>query len=364
MKNIDWESSESEVLINPRLSEQQQQFAKTLLSHFSSLKGHFWIATSGSTQLKWVALSKNAVLASAKAVNKHLEALSEDVWINPLPLFHVGGLGIMARAHLSHSKVIYAEEKWNEKAFHELIQTSGATLTSLVPTQVHDLVKSSLESPKSLRGVIVGGGRLNETLYKQAIALGWPLLPSYGMTESASQVATASLNSPVLKVLPHLKVKVNEENRICIQGDSLLTGYAVFNAQRPEFIDPKMDGWFLTEDVGQITKSGELEISGRLKDFVKIGGESVHLGRLENVLEEVKRVLKLTIDCALIAVPDARLGHVIHFVSVESNLDLQRLLDRYHEQVLPFERVRKVHVLKEIPRSPLGKLLLNSLELV
>jgi O-succinylbenzoic acid--CoA ligase len=363
MKKIDWESTESEVLINPRMPSKQQQFAKMLTTHFSTLKGHLWLATSGSTQLKWVALSKNAVLASAKAVNTHLDISSKDIWMNPLPLFHVGGLGILARAYLSQSQVISAEEKWNARTFHGLVQDSGASLTSLVPTQVHDLMMNGLESPKSLRGVIVGGGRLSEELYQQALALGWPLLPSYGMTECASQVATASLNSQALKVLSHLNVRVNEENRICVKGGALLTGYAISTQQGPAFIDPKVNGWFLTEDVGQITESGELEVSGRLRDFIKIGGESVHLGRLESILDNVKRTVGITIDCALMAVPDSRLGYVIHFVSVGSSPDVQKLLDGYHAQVLPFEQVRKVHAVKEIPRSLLGKLLLSALEL-
>src|ERR1700685_3894693 len=106
-QKIQWDDPETYVLINPKIPAGESEQIKNGLTHFAPLVGHFWLATSGSSgHLKWVALSKAAVLASATSVNRHLESSSKDVWLHALPDFHVGGLGIWARAHLSGAKVV------------------------------------------------------------------------------------------------------------------------------------------------------------------------------------------------------------------------------------------------------------------
>src|SRR5947208_384616 len=111
---------------------------RTRLQRLAALVGlpaHVWVATSGSTgALKLVALSKRAILASAAAVNERLQSGSQDVWCRVLPHFHVGGLGIEARAHLAGARLIDME--WDAGAFAGLRDVS---LASLVPAQVHDL---------------------------------------------------------------------------------------------------------------------------------------------------------------------------------------------------------------------------------
>lgn len=357
---IDLDSNDNTVLINPRLSEPEQHKIRTLISGCSHIKGHFWIGTSGSTQQKWVALSKEAVFLSAQVVNTHLHSTREDIWINPLPAFHVGGLGIMVRSALSGATMVeLSTGKWDVNAFHQLACSLQATLTALVPTQVYDLVTHELKAPPSLRAVIVGGGALQEPLYQSATALGWPLLPSYGMTESASQVATASLsaafseNKPAIHLLPHLSVKTTAEGIICIKGDSLLSGYAFYDAEeRPVFVDPKRDGWFETEDRGECI-DGILHVHGRGADFIKVGGENVNLLRLEGILEKIRLQLGYEGDCALLGAHDERLGHVVHLAATHAS---EKLVERYNQMVMPFERIRGVQIVPEIPRTAMGKL--------
>ncbi|HEX6085416.1 MAG TPA: AMP-binding protein, partial [Thermoanaerobaculia bacterium] len=102
--DIDWLSDESHVLLNPRMPAAERE---RLQSFVTELPGHLWLATSGTTgSLKLTALSKRAMLASAAAVNRHLQSTASDVWLCVLPSFHVGGLGIYARAFLSGARVV------------------------------------------------------------------------------------------------------------------------------------------------------------------------------------------------------------------------------------------------------------------
>jgi len=143
------------------------------------LDAHVFVATSGSTgDIKLVALSKRAILASAAAVNERLEVTRRDVWAAVLPPFHVGGLGVYARCHLAGARALPME--WEPRAFAE----SEATIASLVPAQVRDLIAAGLTPSTTLRAILVGGGIFNVE------HSGWPTLPSYGMTECCSTIAS------------------------------------------------------------------------------------------------------------------------------------------------------------------------------
>lgn len=372
---IDWLSSKNEVLFNPRMPESAKKglfSALSLLDDLNSEKGHVCFATSGSTgKLKWVALSKAAILSSAHAVNSHLHSDHKDIWLNPLPEFHVGGLGIIARGYLSQAPVItchFPASKWNPEYFHKLLGQSQTTLTSLVPTQVFDLVSLQLKAPPSLRAVIVGGGAISEKIYFTAIGLGWKLLPSYGLTECASGVATAKYDSwnlsnyPLLAPLSHIQLAVSENGCLKIKSEALLSAYLEEDLECFKLNDPKTDGWFTTEDK-VIFEEGSIKSVSRGEHFIKIGGENVDLLRLEKVLEEEKLALQFKADAALTALGDARLGYRIYLaVTSPLNEKVQKLVDHYHQRVFPFERISQVLSVNEIPRSALNKVLKADLE--
>ncbi|MGZ5475289.1 MAG: AMP-binding protein [Thermoanaerobaculia bacterium] len=347
---IDFFDDQSHLLLNPRLPDEERRALERLGQESPSLRGHVWIATSGTTgPLRLVALSKRAILASAEAVNRHLGAAAGDVWICVLPTFHVGGLGIYARAALTRSRVIACD--WNARQFIQTVAAEHVTLASLVPAQVRDLVAQGDPAPSALRAIVVGGGAMPLDLYSAARSLGWPVLPSYGMTETCSQVATASGESPELKILSHIEVRAEEDQSLAFRGPSLLTGYAYYDGRgRIAFADPKVDGWFVSQDRGEVD-GDTLWPLGRASEFVKIGGESVELARLDAILDAVRGEA----DVAIVAVPDDRLGQVIHLAAATA--DVAAVVNEFNARVLPFERIRAVRRVRHIARSPLGKLL-------
>lgn len=331
---IDFDSAESHLLVNPRMPPEESERLVV-----PPLPGHVFVTTSGSTgAVKLVALSKAAILASAAAVNGHFGVTRDDVFAAVLPPFHVGGLGIYARAHLSGARVVAME--WEPRTF----AGSDATIASLVPAQVHDLVRLRLRPQPAMRAILVGGAAFDPELSARARTLGWPVHASYGMSECASTIA---IGEP-LQLLPHLDARIDTDDRLALRGASLFTGYV----EDGVLTDPKVEGWFISEDRAALD-GRTLTITGRPPDFVKIGGESVDLRRLDRILASI------TPDAALFAAPDERLGHVIHLAVTR---DDPRAIDEFNARVLPFERARAVHRVDEIPRSPLGKLLRRELE--
>lgn len=375
---VDIHSSDNEILLNPRWPVEEANSLKNLAvksQQAAELKGHVWLATSGSTAqsvsaTKLVALSKQALESSAVAVNLHLESNDRDVWAQVLPVFHVGGLGIEIRAQLSGAKVVPAlkEGRWNVEHFYKILGEEGCTLSALVPTQIFDLVQLGLRAPPKLRAVVVGGGIFDSALYERARELGWPVLPSYGMTETSSQIATASIEDlmsssyPPVKLLSHAQARVSATGLIEVKASSLFTCYAQNNSHENRCWDPKKDGWFTTEDKGLVEQNAVL-IYGRHSDYLKIGGEGTNIAHLRRVLERC--ILELNPSWAnsatLIDMPSERLGSEIHLVS-QLNEENSRLLSQlFSKKVLPFEKIREIHYLAEIPRTELGKILWEQL---
>lgn len=377
-QHLNLDSSENNIFLNPRWpkddSEQLLKLARWTQGELN-LRGHVWVATSGSTAdsilgTKLVAISKQALVHSAKAVNSHLQVSAKDIWAQVLPHFHVGGLGIEVRAAISGARVVPAlkEQRWDAPYFYQSLVEQDCTLAALVPTQVYDLISSELKAPPNLRAIVVGGGHFEVDLYKKARNLGWPVLPSYGMTETSSQIATASLASlkevefPDIYLLPHAQARVNSQGFLEVQATSLMTCYAQWQNGAMRYWDPKDHGWFTTEDRGDVQKQ-KLQIQGRSKDYIKIGGEGTNVARLRSILEscalEINSFwpLKLT----LVDMPSARLGSEIHIVSLLTSEETQQVLKQYEQKVLPFEKARQIHFLHEIPRSDLGKILWSEL---
>jgi len=283
---IQWGAYGQSLLLNPRLDPASRE--RILSTDFPDLPDQIWLASSGTSgRVKIVALSRAAVEVSAAAVNRHLGVGLADRWINPLPLFHVGGLGMLIRAALSQTPC-HSFEDWNPQEFVRRAADCAATLSSLVPAQVHDLVNAQLRCPPSLRAIVVGGGALDESLRVRAAQLGWPLLPSYGMTETASQVATARLGAEDFKwltLLDHVEARVCEDGALELRGPSLLTGWMFFDPDgSSRWEDPKIDGWFRTSDRVEL-RDGKLRFCGRADDLIKIRGELVDIAALERELQ-------------------------------------------------------------------------------
>lgn len=388
-RNIDFESTNNQVLLNPRMpvleQHQYQQWAEEVFKKLPSMgypEPHFALQTSGSTLKpgqsgKLVFLSKKAILNSAEAVNEHLLVSKNDRWLSVLPIFHVGGLGVWARAFLAGISVDElkpdaqsAEIRWSAHLFVDLCKEKGTTLSALVPTQVFDLVQGKLAAPPSLRAIVVGGGVLSEELYLAARRLGWPLLPSFGMTETGSQIATADLESLKLEKLPepillkHAKINVSPEGLLRVQSTSLLTAYAQWSEGKLNISYPvDADGWLATEDRAQLTEKS-FRILGRGADYIKVGGEAVNLARLRSTFEEV--LLSMTPDLvktvALGKMVDQRLGHKVVLFQIGDVDAIRLVVEKFNRQVMPFERIKSRYRVQQIPQSDLGKILWPVLE--
>lgn len=369
---VDWDSDENTLFLNPRLSEElqghyQRVFKETAYRH--KLTSHLGFLTSGTTvkdakSYKMVFLSKKAFLAAAKGLNSSVFVLASDVWLQCLPRFHVGGLAIEARSHLTNFTVEKMLAAWDPINFHSLVELCKATWTSLVPTQVYDLVKAKLQGPSRLR-VLVGGGRVSPLLATQARELGWNLIPSYGMTEFCATVAT--IENEHLKPLPHVQLSIIG-GQLAVKSTSLFTAYAQVVKGQIELTYPTLsNGYFITEDSATMMKQGPM-LLGRFQDVVKISGELVSIPRLRDQWFDINGMNQAQ-SFHIMAIPDERTeNRVIMVIQKDDQLRDHKVitgfqpvppviqnLAKFQSKVMPFERIKNIFAIDEIPRTELGK---------
>lgn len=303
---------------------------------------HRFFKTSGSSGIeKWIALSNEALEWSARSVVDFLDIGAGDVLGLALPEYHVGGYGVGLRARVSGAKLAGFDKKWNAENFAEWTDERGVTVASLVPTQVYDLVLAGVRGGKFLRSIVVGGGAFDPDLCEQARGLGWPVLPSYGMTETSSQVATGD----GLPLLPGWQARI-EDGCLALKGGGLLS--AVITRRGVGFVshDPKIDGWFVTNDRAELTPEG-LRILGRADRVVKVSGELVDLEMLEDFWRNV-----LKAEVALLAMPGGRRGMSLKLFHEETSAEVELI-----NASLPGpERLESWKEVELLPRSAIGKL--------
>ena len=334
-----------------------------VIPDLNELRAHVLFETSGSSGApKWIALGKHALRVSADAVNAHLDVTASSCWGLALPLHHVGGFGVVARAYAASCRFEHFAPRWQPEIFTRWLSDFQITHTSLVPTQVHDLVVGQHRAPRCLRAIVVGGGRLDVTTGRVARTLGWPLLASYGMTEAASQIATQPLaaldvlyDSAQIPVLPIWQTKLGDHDQLLIAGPALFSGSLARIGGVWKY-QPRTSLWHETRDRVRLEASG-LTPLGRLDSVVKVLGELIDPQSIEHELLVLSNGKISPQSVAVIAVPDPRGEHALVPVfdaSVDPDLICQ-ILASYATTAPGPRRLREPIIIKSLPLSPLSK---------
>jgi o-succinylbenzoate---CoA ligase len=246
------------------------------------------VATSGSCgQPKSVMLSALNLRAAALASAASTPLRPGDRWLACLPLFHIGGFSILTRCALAGAEAVLHQGFDPARVLRDLA-LARITHLSLVPAMLAALIEiTEAPPPPALRHVLIGGAALHPDLAELAVGLGWPVQPSYGMSETSSQVATlAKLPRPwraglVGRPLPGASIELGLGGTLKVRGPMVMLGYANPSMEPGLGLE---DGWFQTNDLAKITESGELIVLGRADDVIVSGGVKVQPWIVEDLL--------------------------------------------------------------------------------
>lgn len=273
---------------------------------------------------------------SARGSSHNVRLSSKDCWLLSLPLYHVGGIGILFRCALAGAALALPE---SGESLESAQARYGATHISVVPTQLYRLLQSESlpDSFQKLKLILLGGGAAPATLLAEALRRRWPVYPSYGLTEMASQVATMTPSSPPAKrmtsgkVLKHRELRIAEDGEIWVRGDTLFGGY-VRGENRDRALNE--EGWFPTGDLGALDEEGYLTVHGRKDNLFISGGENIQPEEVENLLASLPEVEEAVVVPRADEVYGARPVAFVRWhgdpLSVaEVQKRLERLLPRY-----------------------------------
>lgn len=325
-------------------------------------------ATSGRP--KGVLLTYGNHWWSAVGSALNLGVHREDRWLAPLPLYHVGGLAIIWRSVL-YGIPLVLHEAFDPAAVNREIDR-GVTIVSLVPTMLARVldVRGEAPIPRTLRCVLLGGAAASPELLHTCRARGIPAAPTYGLTETASQIATlapdeverrpGSVGRPLLPAeirieteeRPHGEGDRHPVGEILVRGPQVMLGYA----DRPaESAHALRGGWLHTGDLGYLDADGYLYVIDRCDDLIVSGGENVYPAEVEAVLAGHPDVR----DAAVVGLPDAEWGHaVVAVVCVRpgSTVDEETVRAFCAGRLARYKTPRRVLVARTLPRGPSGKL--------
>lgn len=334
--------------------ERFQSEALQVQHSLQSYPSHIAVFSSGTTSsdLKGYALSLAAMKANAQAVNDFYSITSDDQWGLSIPDYHIGGLAVMMRALLLGTSVVDCRG-WDPSAWTKKISERKVTVTTVVPTQIYDLVQHKLHCPKHLRLLIVGGDYLSFELQKRAMALGWPIKRTYGMTEVGSQLASALDQD--LKVLPIHQVKTDDDGRLLVKSPSLFSAQFRIKPQvevKPlsDFCD--QDGFYLTQDRVQLS-NGFIEPKGRMDEVIKVAGHLTHLPSLRETLYSLLLNHHQYGKAEISIQQDDRKGNkliLIHLADLSTDI-LNKIKEAFH----PYQ-IDEIKAVTSFERTDLGKL--------
>ncbi len=291
------------------------------------------VHTSGTTGApRPVALTYGNVLANALGCAVALGHDRAERWLCPLPLSHVGGLMVLLRSAIAGTTAVLGAADRDD-----------VTIASLVPTQLARLLEAGARPGAGLRVVMLGGAPADPTLLARARDAGWPVAPTYGLTQACSAVTVAEPGDTETagRALPGLRVSIAPDGEILVEGPSVAGG-----------------GVLRTGDLGRLDGRGRLIVAGRKADTIVTGGENVAPAEVEAVLLQHPAVA----EAGVFGRPDPEWGEAVTaYVVLRGDADANELRGFCAERLAGFKVPKAIEPVPALPRTASGKLLRREL---
>ncbi|MEY7849872.1 class I adenylate-forming enzyme family protein [Natrarchaeobius sp. A-rgal3] len=331
-------------------------------------RDHLIMFTSGTSgEPKGVRLTVGNLVASATASAFRLGVDPDDRWLCCLPMYHMGGLAPVVRSTLYGTTVVIQRE-FSPEATARVIDERGITGISLVPTMCKRLLEAGWRPPDSLRFVLLGGAPATDELLERCRDAGVPVHPTYGMTETASQIATATpeetaeyegtVGRPLVTTDVAIvddegeSVPPGETGELVVSGPTVSPGYLESTHTERAFSEMGLH----TGDVGYRDDGGRLWILNRRSDRIVTGGENVDPGEVVDALGSHPSVD----DAAVVGLEDEEWGERVSALLIPTHdttaraLEIEPILEHCSTRLADFKRPRTIAVGASLPRTSSG----------
>lgn len=331
--------------------------------------------TSGTTGVpKGARLTHRNLANNSRIYARTIGAGPDDVWVNPMPMFHTAGCGLATMGALQTGGTQVLPPGFDPELMLRLFEEERGTIMLSVPT----ILIRMLEHPSigardlsSWRLVTLGGAPVPPELVRRAEALGIKVAIGFGQTEASPYLTHTLPDDPhpewqttVGRPLPQTEIKIinpetgeilllGEIGEICARGYSVMKDYFDNPDATREALDH--EGWLHTGDLGSIDAHGYCRVQGRRRDMIIRGGENIYPREIEDVLHDHPSVSAVSV----IGIPDPDWGEVlVAFVQVKAGtaIDEQQLTEFCRSRLASFKVPRIWKLVDQFPQTASGKI--------
>ncbi len=329
--------------------------------------------TSGSTgEPKGVVLSQQAILSnSVMSVEAH--ALNEnDIVLNVLPIFHVGGLNILVTPALLLGATVLLHGKFDlDKTIEDLPHCNSAIF---VPTILREIISDPRLKSKNLESIktlSIGSTIVPVDLIKETLAFGVNIIQLYGSTEvtpfaihqriEGSRTSIGSIGKVGAECSIKLvsesghEVTQGETGEICVKGKNLFSRYYGQKESAFSF------GWFKTGDLASRDCQGNYWFADRIKNVIISGGENIYPAEIEKIALKHSKFKVV----AAVAKSDLKWGEVpVLFIESKDEPYNNLLSHKAWKEIAGYKRPHEIKFLRIFPRNSMGKIKLDELRAI
>ena len=329
------------------------------------------IHTSGTSgRPKAAILTYGNVYRSARGSAKLLGHFENERWLCVLPLYHVGGLSIVFRSLNYGTAVEFGPTApFDVDETNRTLSANPITLVSLAPSMLQRLLDAKTRpwNPQ-LRLILLGGEAPSPELVERCIAEELPIATTYGLTEAASQVATALPDlvgrkpGTVGKALNCAKVRIIDERgadappgvpgEVLVSGDTVMRGYYGDPAATAATLH---DCWLHTGDIGYLDEDDDLFILQRRSDLIVSGGENIYPAEVERALRKHPDLS----EAVVFGLPDEEWGQRVVAVAqtaVGASASEEQIRGFLRERLASYKVPRQIVLVDALPLTASGKI--------
>lgn len=296
--------------------------------------------------------------------------IEEDCWLCTMPLFHISGYSILIRSVVYGMTVVLHETFDEQKVINDIVQQK-VSIMSVVSTMLARIVHAlgNQEMPAHFRCMLLGGGPASLPLLTSCTEKRIPVIQTYGMTETASQIVTLSSEYSLRKVgsagkplfpsqikivdAAGLELGPKEEGEIIVKGPNVTRGYLNQVAATKEKID---NGWLSTGDIGYLDEDGFLYVLDRRSDLIISGGENIYPAEIEGILIGHEKIS----DAGVIGIEDDQWGQIPVAYIVKKpgcHVTIDEITLYCQQKLAGYKIPKKITFINQLPRNAASKLL-------
>ncbi len=322
----------------------------------------FTSGTSGNP--KCVELTYGNMFYNALGTEIRLQITHDDSWLLSLPLYHIGGFSIIVRAVIFGISVIVPSGS-DTDGIIDAFGKYNPSIVSLIPTVMQRLLEKGVVPNSRHKAILLGGGVITDAVIGQSSDKGWNIAPTYGTTETSSQIATLfsdnkKYRGSVGQPMPFTQVRIvddtgmetatGEEGEITVRMPSLMKGYYKRKDLTSKVI---RNDWYFTGDYGYVSPVGDLCVVSRRTDLIVSGGENINPYEIEELLHDYPGID----DVCIVPKCDPTWGEIVVAVVVakDESITLYTVKDYLTGKIASFKIPKKLYRFHSIPYTETGK---------